>query len=71
MRLSKVARSAALVRADVVSQGPDAKLVQFGADEKQAAAGVPLWEGVAAAALIFLPVYQLAISPVTHVLLAR
>jgi biopolymer transport protein ExbB len=39
LRLSKIARSAALVRADVISQGPDAKLVQFGADEKQAGFG--------------------------------
>jgi biopolymer transport protein ExbB len=39
LRISKTARSAALIRADVVSQGPDAKLVQFGADEKQAGFG--------------------------------
>jgi biopolymer transport protein ExbB len=39
LRISKVARSAALIRADVVSQGPDAKLVQFGVDEKQAGFG--------------------------------
>jgi 4-amino-4-deoxy-L-arabinose transferase-like glycosyltransferase len=41
------------------------------ADEKQHAARVPLWEGVAVAAFVFLPVYQVAISPVTGVLLAR
>jgi biopolymer transport protein ExbB len=39
LRLSKIARSAALIRADVISQGPDAKLVQFGTDEKQAGFG--------------------------------
>jgi biopolymer transport protein ExbB len=39
LRLSKIARKAALIRADVVSQGPDAKLVQFGTDEKQAGFG--------------------------------
>jgi biopolymer transport protein ExbB len=39
VRLSKIARSAALIRADAISQGPDAKLVQFGTDEKQAGFG--------------------------------
>jgi biopolymer transport protein ExbB len=39
IRFSKIARSAALIRADVLSQGPDAKLVQFGVDEKQAGFG--------------------------------
>jgi biopolymer transport protein ExbB len=39
IRLSKVARSAALVLADVMSQGPDSRLVVFGADEKQAGFG--------------------------------
>jgi len=39
LRLSKIARSATLIRADAISQGPDAKLVQFGADEKQAGFG--------------------------------
>ncbi len=35
------------------------------------AARVPLYEGVAVAAFVLLPVYQAAISPVTGVLLAR
>jgi len=39
LRLSKIARSGALIRADVASQGPDARLVQYGADEKQAGFG--------------------------------
>lgn len=39
LRLSKVARSAALIRAEVASEGPDAKLVQYGTDEKQAGFG--------------------------------
>lgn len=39
VRLSKVARSAALVLADVMSQGPDSRLVAYGADEKQAGFG--------------------------------
>ena len=34
VRLSKVARSAGLLQADVASQGADAKLVAFGADEQ-------------------------------------
>jgi biopolymer transport protein ExbB len=40
IRLSKVARSAALLDADVLSQGPDARLVAYGADEKQAGFGL-------------------------------
>jgi biopolymer transport protein ExbB len=39
IRLSKVARSAALLLADVMSQGPDARLVAYGTDEKQAGFG--------------------------------
>jgi biopolymer transport protein ExbB len=39
IRLSKVARSAALIRADVMSQGADSRLVAYGADEKQAGFG--------------------------------
>jgi biopolymer transport protein ExbB len=39
IRLSKVARSAALVRADVMGQGPDSRLVTYGVDEKQASFG--------------------------------
>ena len=39
IRLSKIARSPALILADVSSQGPDARLVAFGTDEKQAGFG--------------------------------
>jgi biopolymer transport protein ExbB len=39
IRLSKVARSGALVLADVLSQGPDSRLVAYGTDEKQAGFG--------------------------------
>jgi len=39
IRLSKVARSAALIRADVMAQGPDSRLVTYGIDEKQAGFG--------------------------------
>jgi biopolymer transport protein ExbB len=39
IRLSKVARSPALIAADVLSQGPDSRLVAYGADEKQAGFG--------------------------------
>jgi biopolymer transport protein ExbB len=39
LRLSKVARSAAVIRADFFSQGPDSRLVQYGVDEKQAGFG--------------------------------
>jgi biopolymer transport protein ExbB len=39
IRISKIARPAALVLADDVSQGPDQHLVVFGADEKQAGFG--------------------------------
>lgn len=39
LRLSKVARSAALLRADAVGQGAESRLVQFGVDEKQAGFG--------------------------------
>jgi biopolymer transport protein ExbB len=36
VRLSKVARPAALILADALGQGPDTRLVTFGVDEKQA-----------------------------------
>lgn len=39
LRLSKVARSAALIRADAIGQGAESRLVQFGVDEKQAGFG--------------------------------
>jgi biopolymer transport protein ExbB len=39
IRLSKVARSAAVILADVMSQGPDSRLVVYGTDEKQAGFG--------------------------------
>ncbi len=38
-RLSKVARPAAMLRADAIGQGPDSKLVAFGKDEEQGAGG--------------------------------
>lgn len=48
-----------------------ARSTRSDADEEQQAPRVPLWEGVAVASFLFLPVFQLAISPVTGVLLAR
>jgi biopolymer transport protein ExbB len=39
IRLSKVARSPALLAADAIGQGPESRLVQFGVDEKQAGFG--------------------------------
>ncbi|MEJ8797254.1 DUF2341 domain-containing protein [Trinickia caryophylli] len=39
LRLSKVARPAALVAADAIGQGAESKLVAYGADEKQAGFG--------------------------------
>ena len=39
VRISKIARPAAALLADVLSQGPDQRLVVFGADEKQAGFG--------------------------------
>ncbi len=39
VRLSKVARSAALVQADAIGQGPESRLIQFGVDEKQSGFG--------------------------------
>jgi len=39
LRLSKVARNAALIRADAIGEGPESRLVQFGVDEKQAGFG--------------------------------
>ena len=39
VRISKVARPAATILAEVASEGPDQHLVQFGADEKQAGFG--------------------------------
>jgi biopolymer transport protein ExbB len=39
LRLSKVARNAATIRADAIGQGPETQLVKFGVDEKQAGFG--------------------------------
>jgi biopolymer transport protein ExbB len=39
LRLSKVARNAALIQADAIGQGPESRLVEFGVDEKQAGFG--------------------------------
>ena len=39
VRLSRVGRSAALIRADVQAQGPAGKLVSYGVDEKQSGFG--------------------------------
>jgi biopolymer transport protein ExbB len=39
VRISKAARSAALIQADAASQGADSRLTLFGADEKQSGAG--------------------------------
>ena len=39
LRLSKVARTAAVIRADAAGQGPESQLVKFGVDEKQAGFG--------------------------------
>jgi len=39
LRLSKIARHAASIRADAIGQGAESRLVQFGVDEKQAGFG--------------------------------
>lgn len=39
LRLSKVARSPAVIRADAIGQGPESQLVKFGVDEKQSGFG--------------------------------
>jgi biopolymer transport protein ExbB len=39
VRISKVARNAALIRADAIGQGAESRLVQYGIDEKQAGFG--------------------------------
>jgi len=36
LRLSKIARNAALIQADAIGQGPESRLVEYGVDEKQA-----------------------------------
>lgn len=39
LRLSKVARSASVIKADAIGQGPESQLVKFGVDEKQSGFG--------------------------------
>ncbi len=39
VRISRIARNAALIRADAIGQGPESRLVEYGVDEKQAGFG--------------------------------